>query len=99
VPNRVTGASVAQYDAGRDHSFGFGWAGVGGIALVALAVVVYSLTVTWGGFNPGVSTPGAPISPISAHYRELAGLFLTGFLIVLIARALSTRTAAPVRIV
>jgi len=99
VPSLVTDGLAGQDAGEREHSFvpDFAWAVVGGIALLALSVVVYSLTVTWGGFNPGTTPPGGPVAPISAYFREFAGLFLIGFLVVLIARALSVRTDAPPR--
>jgi hypothetical protein len=94
APASPSDAPVSRPDDGPDYNFGpdFAWAAVGGLALLALSVVVLSLAMSWGGFNPGATTPGGPVAPISAYYPELAGLFLTGFLITLIARSLNTRT-------
>ena len=65
-----------------DHNFlsDFAWAAVGGAAVVA-CVLLLILTASLG---------GGP--PISAYTRELAGAFLAGFLVVLVARSLSTRS-------
>jgi hypothetical protein len=54
---------------------------VGGVAAVAACVLVLVLAASLG---------GGP--PISAYTRELAGAFLAGFLVVLVARSLSTRS-------
>jgi hypothetical protein len=66
-----------------DHNFlpDFAFAAVGGVAALAACVLILMLTTSFS---------GGP--PISAYTRELAGAFLAGFLVVLVARSLSTRT-------
>ena len=73
---------TVRHDRGADHNFlpDFAWAVVGGAAMVA-CVLLLILAATLG---------GGP--PISAYTRELAAAFLAGFLVVLVARSLSTRS-------
>src|SRR5690349_20416115 len=76
----------------EEHNFGLdvAWAIVGGIAMVAASMVVYTLAVTWGGLHVGASIPGSGTPSISAYASEFTGIFLAGFLVVLIARSLSS---------
>lgn len=66
-----------------DHNFlpDFAWAAVGGGIVVIACVLLLSLTASWS---------GGP--PISSFTRELAGGFMAGFLFILVARSVSTRT-------
>jgi hypothetical protein len=75
--------TVVRRDADVDHSFlpDFAWAAVGGAAVLAVCVLFVMLTAPLGG--------GAAIS---ANARELAAAFMAGFLVVLIARTLSSRS-------
>lgn len=65
-----------------EHNFlpDFAWAAVGGVAALAVCVLALVLTASWG---------GGP--PVSSYARELAGVFLAGFLVVLVARSLTAR--------
>jgi hypothetical protein len=78
----------------EEHNFApdFAWAVVGGIAFVAACAVVYTLAVSWGGLLVGAPMPGGGSPPLSTFASEFTGIFLAGFLIVLIARSLSVRT-------
>ena len=74
---------IVRHDADTDHNFlpDFAWAAVGGVAALAGCVLILVLALTWH---------GGP--PIWSYPRELAGVFLAGFLVVLVARSLSTRS-------
>jgi hypothetical protein len=74
---------VVRHDHDVDHNFlpDFSWAGVGGGAALAVCALILILTASLGGG-----------SPISAYARELAGAFLAGFLVVLVARSLTARS-------
>ena len=76
-------ALVHHADRDVDHNFlpDFAWGAVGGLAGLAACVLLLLLTPSWGG---GAS--------IASYSRELAAGFLAGFLVVLVARSLSTRT-------
>lgn len=78
----------------EEHNFvpDFAWAVVGGIAVVAVCAVVYTLAVTWGGLHVGTPLPGGGSAPLSTVSSELTGIFLAGFLLVLIARSLTARS-------
>lgn len=79
-----TPAVLARHgDRDADHNFlpDFARAAVGGLAGLAACVLLLLLTASWGG---GPS--------IASYSRELAAGFLAGFLIVLVARSLGTRT-------
>ena len=95
VLDRPQGSGARLRDAGpEEHNFvpDFAWAGAGGVAVVAACAVVYTLAVTWGGLQFGAALPGTAAAPITAFSSELTGVFLAGFLIVLIARSLSVRS-------
>jgi len=78
----------------REHSFtpDLAWALIGGAAVLAMCLVLYTLTVTWGGWPVGTAMPGGEAAPISRYFHELAGLFLAGFLVVFVARGIGLRT-------
>jgi hypothetical protein len=87
-------ATLAHHDdRDAEHTFlpDFAWAAAGG-AVLASCILLFMLTAFWGGtlLVPPMLGGGAP--SISFYYRELAGAFLAGFLVVLVARSLSTRT-------
>lgn len=71
----------AERDA--DHNFlpDFAWAAVGGVAGLVACVLLLLLAASWGG-GPSIVSYG----------RELAAVFLAGFLVVLVVRSLGTRT-------
>ena len=77
-----------------DHNFApdFAWAIVGGIVVLAMSALLYTVFVTWGGMHLNVAPPVGAVAPLSAFPRELAALFMGGALIVLIARSLTART-------
>ena len=60
--------------------------------VLAACVLFFTLTVTWGGMRLGAPMPGGGAAPLATYYTELAGFFLAGFLIVLVARSVSART-------
>ena len=74
---------TVRQDRDADRSFppDFAWATVGGGMALVACVLLLILTVSWG---------GGP--PVTSHIRELAGAFLAGFLVVLVARSLTARS-------
>jgi hypothetical protein len=87
-------ATLAHHDdRDGDHNFlpDFAWAAAGG-AVLAACILLFMLTAFWGGTLLGPPMPGGGAPSISFYNRELAGAFLAGFLVVLVARSLSTRT-------
>lgn len=87
-------------DNQREHSFtpDVVWSLVGGIVVLAVCLVLYTLIVTWGGWQVGVAMPGGGAAPISRYFRELAGLSLAGFLVVFVARGIGLRTRPVTRV-
>jgi len=88
-------ATLAHHDdRDAEHNFlpDFAWAAAGGGAVLAACGLLFMLTAFWGGTLLGPPMPGGGAPSISTYYRELAGAFLAGFLVVLVARSLSTRT-------
>jgi hypothetical protein len=77
-----------------DHNFApdFAWALVGGLVAMGVSALLYAVIVTWGGLRLDLALPAGVAAPLSAFPRELAGIFLGGALVVLIARSLSART-------
>jgi len=94
MPNHATHSLKGPSDNQQEHSFApdFAWALVGGAAVLALSVLLYALIVTWGGMRLDAAIPGGEAAPLSAYSRELAGLFLGGALVVLVARGIGLRT-------
>ena len=88
MSSRVPATSVRHHVRDAEHNFlpDFAWAAVGGGAALVVCIVLFVLIASWGGSFTG---GGAP--PISTYFRELAGAFLAGFLVVLVARSLSPR--------
>ena len=77
-----------------DYNFApdFAWAFVGGLVVLGVSALLYAVIVTWGGFRLDPALPIGPATPLTAYPRELAGVFMGGALVVLVARSLSTRT-------
>jgi hypothetical protein len=94
MPNHATNSLKGPYDSQQEHSFApdFAWALVGGAVVLVLSVLLYTLVVTWGGVRLDAAMPGGEAAPLSAHSRELAGLFLGGALVVLVARGIGLQT-------
>ena len=92
--NRAADGLRSGDDNEREHSFtpDLAWALVGGAAVLTVCLVLYTLTVTWGGWRVDVAMPGEEAAPISRYFHELAGLFLAGFLVVFVARGIGLRT-------
>jgi hypothetical protein len=95
VLSQLPRALAHHDDRDTDHNFlpDFAWASVGGAAMLVACILLFSLTISWGVTLLGAPVPGGGAPPISTHYRELAGAFLAGFLVVLVARSLSARTS------
>jgi len=93
--DKPQGQDAGLRDGGpEEHNFvpDFAWAVGGGVAVVAACAVVYTLAVSWGGLHVSAPMPGGGSAPLAAFASEFTGIFLAGFLIVLIARSLSVRT-------
>lgn len=85
----------ANRDVGEtDHHFlpDFIWAAVGGIVLLTASTLFLFFAFSMGGVSRGAPMPGGGADSVSMYYRELAGLFLAGFLVILVARSLTVRT-------
>ena len=76
-----------------DHNFApdFTWACFGGLVVLGVAALLYALDVTWGGLRLDLSLPVGQTDPLAAFPRELAALFLSGALTVLVTRSLTAR--------
>ena len=85
----VASASLSQ----PDHNFvpDFAIAAVGGLVALGVCALLYAVIVTWGGFRLDLTGPAGVAAPLSAFPRELAAIFLSGALVVLVARSLSAR--------
>jgi hypothetical protein len=94
MPSHAAPSLRAVTDGQADHSFApdFARAIVGGFVVLALSALVYTLIVTWGGLRLDLALPVGAAAPLSAFPRELAALFMSGALVVLIARTLTART-------
>lgn len=77
-----------------DHNFApdFAWACIGGLVVLGLTALLYAVLVMWGGLHFDPTVPAGSAAPLSTFPRELAALFLSGALVVLIARSLTART-------
>ena len=94
MPNHAPpGLSAASLSL-PDHSFApdFAWALVGGLVVLGVSALLYTLVVTWGGFRVDLALPVGQAASLSAFPRELAALFLGGALVILVARSLTART-------
>jgi hypothetical protein len=94
MPNVATQSLRAPALSQPDHNFApdFAWAIVGGLVVLGVSALLYAVIVTWGGLRLDLSLPLGEAVPLSAYPRELAGVFLGGALLVLVARSLATRT-------
>jgi hypothetical protein len=81
-------------DDRADYNFApdFIWALVGGLVVLGVSALLYTVFVSWGGLRLDVTMLTGEAVPLSAYPRELASLFLGGGLAVLVARTLNTRT-------
>lgn len=79
---RPVDRDTVRHDRSVDHNFlpDFARAAVGGIAAMAAGVLILMLSASLG-----------RATEISAYGRELAAVFLAGFLAVLVARSLTAR--------
>jgi hypothetical protein len=94
MPNVAAPSLRAPALSQPDHNFApdFAWALVGGLVVLGVSALLYAVIVTWGGLRLDLALPlGEPV-PLSAYPRELAGFFLGGALVVLVARSLTART-------
>lgn len=94
MPN-VVAPGVASASPGQpDHNFApdFAIAAVGGLVALGVCAVLYTAFVTWGGLHLDLTVPAGVAAPLSAFPRGLTAIFLSGALVVLIARTLSART-------
>ena len=94
MPNHAVSSLAASSLSQPDHNFApdFAWALVGGLVVLAVSALLYAVIVTWGGFRLDLALPVGAAAPLSSYSRELAGVFLSGALVVLVARSLTTRT-------
>ena len=94
MPNVATQSLRAPSLSQPDHNFApdFAWALVGGLVVLGVSALLYAVIVTWGGFRLDLWVPVGETTPLSAFPRELAALFLSGALVVLVTRSLNART-------
>ena len=94
MPNPATQTLSAPSLSQPDHNFApdFAWAVLGGLVVLGMFALLYAVTVSWGGLRFDLALPVGEAVPLSAFPRELAGLFLGGLLVVLVARSLNART-------
>jgi hypothetical protein len=94
MPNETTQSLRVPSLSQPDHNFApdFAWALVGGLVVLGVSALLYALIVTWGGLRLDLALPVGEAVPLSAYSRELAGFFLGGALVVLVARSLTART-------
>jgi amino acid transporter len=94
MPDQPPRNLTSRDDQERDFNFlpEFAWALVGGLVVLGVCALLYSLIVTWGGLRLDAALPTGPAAPLSAYARELAALFVAGALVVLVVRSLSART-------
>jgi hypothetical protein len=95
MPNAAIQSPSAPSVSQPDYNFApdFAWALVGGLVVLGVSALLYAVVVTWGGFRLDLALPVGQSAPLSAFPRELAGIFMSGALVVLVARSLSARTA------
>jgi hypothetical protein len=94
MPNDATQSLRAPSLSQPDHNFApdFAWAVVGGLVVLGVSALLYALIVTWGGLRLDLALPIGVAVPLSSYSRELAGFFLGGALVVLVARSVTART-------
>jgi hypothetical protein len=93
MPTHLPGtlAYHSDRDAELDVMPGFAWAIVGGSVDLAACALLLALSVTWGGLLLGAPMPDGTVAIIPTYSLSLAGTFMAGFLLVLVARSLSAR--------
>jgi hypothetical protein len=93
MPTRTAPSVAARSLSQPDHNFApdFAIAAVGGLVVLGVCALLYAAIVTWGGFRIDLAAPAGMAAPISAFPRELAASFLSGALVVLVARSLTVR--------
>ena len=93
MPNDATQSLRASSLSQPDYNFApdFAWALAGGVVVLGVCALLYSVIVTWGGMHLDLALPVGAAAPLSSYPRELAGLFLGGALVVLVARSLTAR--------
>jgi hypothetical protein len=94
MPTQLPGTLAYHDDREAEHDVmpGFAWAIVGGSVDLAACALLLALSVTWGGLLPSASMPDGSVAVIPTYSSSLAGTFMAGFLVVLVARSLSART-------
>ena len=94
MPNDATQSLTAPSLSQADHNFApdFAWALLGGFVVLGVSALLYAVIVAWGGFHLDLALPVGAAAPLFSYPRELAGVFLSGALIVLVARSLTVRT-------
>lgn len=92
--DRARGADRGRGDEPKERGFApeLAWAAAGGLVLLAAAAVLYTLAVAWGVPGVGVPAAGGPAAPLAAYASQLAGVFLAGSVLVLVARSLGARS-------
>ena len=93
MPNVATLSLSAPPLSQPNHNFApdFARAFVGGLVVLGMSALLYAVFVTWGGFRLDLALPVGQTAPLSAFPRELAALFLSGALVVLVTRSLTAR--------
>ena len=94
MPDLPTRNLTTRDDREREFNFlpELAWALVGGLVVLGVCALLYSLIVTWGGMRLEAVQPTGPAAPLSAYARELAAFFGAGALAVLVVRSLNART-------
>ena len=94
MPNHAIQSLKAPSLSQPDHNFApdFAWAMVSGFVVLGVSALLYALIVTWGGLRLDLALPVGEAAPLSAYSRELAGFFLAGALVVLVARGIGLQT-------
>ena len=94
MPNDATQSFRAPLSGQPDYNFApdFAWALLSGLIVLGVSALLYAVIVTWGGFRLDLALPVGSAAPLSSYPRELAGVFLSGALVVLVARSLTART-------
>jgi hypothetical protein len=93
MSTQLPGTLVSHDALEAEHNFlpDFAWAAVGGSVFLAACAVLFTLTVTWGGMRLGAPMPDGGVASLSSYNRELAAIFMAGFLVILVARSLTVR--------
>lgn len=94
MPNHATQSLRAPLLSQPDHNFApdFAWALIGGFVVLGVSALLYALIVTGGGLRLDLALSAGEPAPLSTYSRELAGFFLAGALVVLVARGFGLQT-------